>query len=123
MDAHRRSDSAVGALYVSTSGGNGIATVRVVGDIDIATAGRLRDHVENMLRDGIEQVVLELSEVSFMDAAGLGVLVGLSNSAAGREVRLLVGGMSAAVSRLLRITCLEERLAGASPPLPLSRHQ
>src|SRR5262249_474486 len=54
--------------------GDGKATVRVRGELDIATADQayvyLRDVVDS--QDG--PVMMNLSELSFCDAAGLGVL-------------------------------------------------
>jgi STAS domain len=55
--------------------------VTVSGEIDIATAGQLRDRLADPAGGG-QQVIIDFSRVSFIDAAGIGVLAG---AAAGRS--------------------------------------
>jgi anti-anti-sigma factor len=69
------------------------ATVRVavVGEIDLATAPVLRDRLLTVLREQTPAVlVVDLAGVTFLDCAGLGVLVDASNAAvhAGRRMRV-----------------------------------
>jgi anti-anti-sigma factor len=53
---------------------DGATTISVQGEIDIATAGRLRDAIEPHM--GHEQtIVLDLSGVEFMDSSCVSVLV------------------------------------------------
>ncbi len=52
-----------------------ITVVVVQGEIDIHTAPRLLDAVAQGIDAGARAVVVDLSEVSFIDAAGLGVIV------------------------------------------------
>jgi anti-anti-sigma factor len=44
----------------------------VGGELDIATAATLRSHLEGL---GDEKVLLDLSEVTFMDSSGISVLI------------------------------------------------
>jgi anti-anti-sigma factor len=52
-------------------------TTRVVasGELDIATAPALREHIERVLDDDFEIVVVDLSDVSFIDSSGLHTLL------------------------------------------------
>jgi len=52
------------------------AVVRMVGELDMATAPKLRETVVKLLQPslGIGVVILDLSEVAFVDSTGLGVL-------------------------------------------------
>ena len=52
------------------------AVVRMVGELDMATAPKLRETVVKLLQPslGIGVVILDLSEVTFVDSTGLGVL-------------------------------------------------
>jgi anti-anti-sigma factor len=54
--------------------------VAVEGDVDIATAPALREHLTAALA-GAESIVVDLASVPFMDSTGLGVLVAASNRA------------------------------------------
>jgi anti-anti-sigma factor len=87
---------------------DGKATVRVRGELDIATADQayayLRDVVDN--QDG--PVLMNLSELSFCDAAGLGVLARVAGHArrAGRSLKLIAARPS--LLRIMRITGMDE---------------
>jgi anti-sigma B factor antagonist len=87
---------------------DGRATVRVRGELDIATADQayayLRDVVDN--QDG--PVTMNLSELTFCDAAGLGVLARLAGHArrTGRSLKLTAA--RPALLRIMRITGMDE---------------
>lgn len=81
------------------------------GDIDVATADRLKEAVTEVLLAGDLDVVVDLTRVEFIDATGLGALVG------GRRRALALNGSFAVVcaqSHLLtvfRVTGLDKVLA------------
>jgi anti-anti-sigma factor len=87
---------------------DGKATVRFRGELDIATADQafayLRDVVDN--QDG--PVMMNLSELSFCDAAGLGVLARVAGHArrSGRSLKLTAARPS--LLRIMRITGMDE---------------
>ncbi len=94
--------------------------VALRGEVDVATAGELRDELERLVHDGCREVRVDLAQVTFMDAAGLRVLIdGRDNlSAAGGE--LSIGSQSQPVRRLLQVHRHERfRTAGAQ----LARHR
>jgi len=82
--------------------------VRFRGELDIATADQayayLRDVVDN--QDG--PVMMNLSELSFCDAAGLGVLARVAGHArrSGRSLKLTAARPS--LLRIMRITGMDE---------------
>jgi anti-anti-sigma factor len=87
---------------------DGKAMVRVRGELDIATADQaftyLRDVVDN--QDG--PVLVNLSELTFCDAAGLGVLARVAGHArrSGRSLKLTAA--RPALLRIMHITGLDE---------------
>ena len=85
-------------------------TVRIMvsGELDLASAPGLREHVYGQLADHAEFVVLDLADISFIDSAGLHVLLGALNQDGGR-LRIIP---SAACVRLFDI-------AGVLDLLPL----
>jgi anti-sigma B factor antagonist len=85
-----------------------IPVLAVRGEIDVSTAPELRDRLVQINQRGTTTVVVDLSEVSFLDSTALGVLVsGLKRfRSAGGDLRLVVTGRS--VSKVLEITGLHE---------------
>jgi anti-sigma B factor antagonist len=85
------------------------AVLTVVGDIDLSTAGYLRQAIADTVAEGRTHLALDLTEVTFLDSVGLGVTVG-----ALRRVRLrngslwlVIGPDNAVVRKLFRSTYLD----------------
>ncbi len=57
----------------------GRATVRVNGELDLATVPTLRGETQALLQQGASRIVLELSELTFIDSSGLSLLIELHN--------------------------------------------
>jgi anti-sigma B factor antagonist len=80
------------SLSISSETKSGATVVCVGGDLDVYTAPRLKDTLEQAMARG-GRLVLDLSEVQFIDSTALGVLVGalqLSQSTGG-DFRLVIG--------------------------------
>ena len=63
------------ALEVNVERLGGVTVVRVAGEVDVASAPDLRKCLDDVPLDG-SKVIVDLSDVSFLDSTGLGVLVG-----------------------------------------------
>ncbi|WP_035791326.1 STAS domain-containing protein [Kitasatospora mediocidica] len=83
--------------------------VRANGEIDLDAAPALRRVLSKALR-GHHEVVLDLSPVTFMDCAGLRVLVSARDQADRTGRRLVLRGAGPQVTRLLKLTRLERHL-------------
>jgi anti-anti-sigma factor len=97
--------SAVPQPFVCTWGSGGVdgGWVHVAGDLDLAAAPRLVE----ALRDLEQQaclIVLDLREITFLDAAGVHVIVDASIGARRDGRRLLLVGASAWVQRVFALT-------------------
>jgi anti-anti-sigma factor len=71
------------------------------GELDHVSAGEVRRAVETLASDGREEIVLDLSALSFMDAGGVKLLYGLRDRAAGAACSIVDGSPVAA--RLLEL--------------------
>ena len=67
------------------------SVVAVAGEVDVATAPRLRKEVIELVGAGHHRMVLDLEAVDFMDSTGLGVLIGVLRrlNAVGGELRVV----------------------------------
>jgi anti-anti-sigma factor len=82
------------------------SVVEVKGELDLSTVARWEENVTTVGRDATV-VVLDLSEVGFVDSAGVRSLFRLARDAASRGTRLLiVAPRDGPVRRLLEILSL-----------------
>lgn len=101
-----------------------VAVVRPVGEVDIYTAPRLKEHILNTLEQGDARLVVDLSSVDFMDSSGLGVLVSALKRTKDLDGELRIVCPKGGVLKIFSITgltkvfgidaTLEEALGGMS---------
>ena len=102
--------SAFGAA--ATQQDSGAWRVVARGELDVATADQLATTLDPIMSGGASLVVLDLSDVSFLDSSGLRTIVRCATSLEEGGGRLIVDGVSPAVSRVLEVPGLLERLRG-----------
>ncbi|PZG41741.1 anti-sigma factor antagonist [Spongiactinospora gelatinilytica] len=102
----RRPDVPRGPLALAHAHLPAVTLIAVAGELDFATAGELESYIERARRDRGrgEHLVFDLSEVPFIDSAGLRVLLLCASETRryGGEVRL--AALRHAPSRLLAVT-------------------
>jgi anti-anti-sigma factor len=96
----------LGILGVTADRVPGGVRVRVVGEMDIATAPQLVAAMRSLSRPDLQHVWLDLTELTFVDAAGLAALVQVRRLVDGQGGRLTLRGVPPFVRRLLTITNL-----------------
>ena len=100
------------ALTIEARHERGYPVVTVAGEVDIATAARLRERLFELAGDG-RPLVADLDQVRFIDSAGLSALVGAANRAAAHGGSLHVVCARPRVRQLFRLTGLDRRLPPA----------
>lgn len=90
------------------------AVIALGGVLDLTAGDVLAHVVDAAVADGAARVVLDLSDLDFVDAAGVGRLVGARNLAAGAGALLVVRSPSEAAARILELTGLAALLGGYS---------
>jgi anti-anti-sigma factor len=88
----------------------GVAVVRVAGEIDMVTAPALESQVVGLLAEKPRMLVIDLTDVRFFSSAGLAVLA-LAHREADEATRLRVVAADPAVLRPLELTGLTEDLS------------
>lgn len=84
-----------------------VATVAVIGELDIATGPELQAAIE-ALEPGCEELVVDLSECSFFASSGISILLEENARAARDGFRLVVVKAPASAQRIFDLTSLEK---------------
>ena len=84
------------------------AVVAVSGEIDVLTAGTLRERIDDLVTAGHHHLVIDLEQVDFLDSAGLGVLVGGLKRVRAQDGTLQLVCTSERILKVFRITRLSE---------------
>lgn len=100
------------------------ATIRAAGELDLAARDPLVDLLEQQLVAGRRVIRLDLSEVTFLDCSCVGVLVAAHRRCLELQGLLVLADIDASVTRILRLTGLEDSLfiepTGAGPSRSLA---
>ncbi|MCM3666763.1 anti-sigma factor antagonist [Mesobacillus subterraneus] len=85
-----------------------VLAVKVNGEIDAYTAPQLREKLFPLSeKEGVKMVV-DLSEVNYMDSTGLGVFVGVFKNVRAHNGEFKIVGLSERLQRLFEITGLAD---------------
>ncbi|MBL7502840.1 STAS domain-containing protein [Frankia sp. CNm7] len=94
--------------------------VRAHGEIDMATSDTFRAALTAVLGLRPQTLVVDLDGVSFLDAGGLGILVGVANQAAQTSTPIMVVSARPHIYRLFDLTHLVDRLDVHARPTALA---
>jgi anti-sigma B factor antagonist len=97
---------AVVDLLLSTREGRSCTVLEAHGDLDMATVPQLRDALQPLVTSG--QVVVDLTDVAFMDSSALGTLVVMFKAVRDNGGRLSVAGVQPAVRTVLSVTSVDQ---------------
>ena len=102
---------------LAVSGGPNVV-VHLQGELDMATADRLRQVLDGAMTRDADALVLDLTHLTFIDSTGIGVLVGASQRARRHGRSFVVRHAGRSVLKTLRLTGLDEQLQPMSPEHP-----
>lgn len=77
------------------------------GELDLASAPHLEQVLDQLCRDGVLEIVLDLSRLDYLSAAGLGVFLGADDSLRAAGGRLILHRPGRLARRILTITGLD----------------
>lgn len=85
----------------------GAHVVAVRGEVDLFTAPEFKQRVMAPIGAGVDHVVVDLMETTFIDSSSLGVLIGAHRRLKARGGRLVVACAEEAIIKTFRITGLD----------------
>lgn len=94
-------------LTLNCGTGPGPRVVQVHGEIDLATAGRLRDQLTEILHRHTPRIILDLSAVTFCDSSGLAAMLGTARRAQLLDGELVLASPTPHLRKILRLTGLD----------------
>lgn len=89
----------------------------LAGEIDMHTAPPLREQVFELIEEDQRPLVVDLTEVTFCDSAGVNIAAAARKYAAGCGVQFAVVGLSSRVDKVFRMTGMD-RLIPTYATLP-----
>jgi anti-sigma B factor antagonist len=78
------------------------------GEIDLFTAPELKRVLTDAIESGEHRVVIDLSEVTFLDSTALGVLIGAVKRLRSRGGALAIVNTDASIAKTFQITGLDQ---------------
>jgi anti-sigma B factor antagonist len=86
---------------------NNVCYLTLAGEIDSLSAGLIKDKIQAQIEAQCYNIVVDLTQVKFMDSAGLGVLVSGLKLCSKNGGELVLVGLTENVRELFRITRLD----------------
>ena len=83
-----------------------MAVLRPSGELDLATSGPFRREVQQVLASEPEELVIDLTDVSFLDSSGIAVLASALKAQRARSAELAVLNPQPIVQRALELVGL-----------------
>lgn len=108
-------------FQVNVSEGNEMVSIAIVGELDLATAGRLESELRRVEGRQPPILIIDMRELRFIDSTGLRLIIGADARAreGGRRVALVPGPVS--VHKVFQLALLEKRLDFIEDPSALEK--
>jgi anti-anti-sigma factor len=100
----------LGTLSMRSEREGDVHTLRLFGELDLATAADVQRELEHVEATDAESIVLDLSELTFMDSTGVRLLVTAHARARADSNRLTLLRGGRAVQRILQLSGVEALL-------------
>lgn len=92
-------------LHIDVHGGT--ATVRLTGELDVASAPGLRDQIVHLVSEGRNHLTFDCAGLDFIDSTGLGVLIGARARCLAANGAVELHNVKPALQRLLSVTGID----------------
>ena len=100
-------------MKVSTRPSDGAAIVSISGEVDMSTSPDLRRELQNLTRGSVPRIVVDLSDVGFMDSSGIGWLLRCHKRFQTNDGRLIIHSAPDNVLRIFRLLHLSDAIETA----------
>lgn len=98
------------ALSIATSADGDSRVIRVSGEVDVSNKEELNAAITDAQAADAKEVEVDLTEVSYIDSSGIGVLVAAAHRASDSDTRFFVSHPQRNVARVLSMLGMGEEL-------------
>jgi anti-anti-sigma factor len=99
-----------GTLTIRVSDDGSSCTFALAGELDLANAATLSAALEQAASEGDEALIIDMSELEFIDSTGIALLVATHRRLTGSDRLSLVPSRTSAVRRVMALTGLDAAL-------------
>ena len=96
---------------------DGLVTIALSGDLDLATAPILSETLSPFEGNGVSTIILDLQDLTFIDSTGMHAFLEARNRGMSNGQRLLLRGASPTAQRYIEIVGLQFLLDDPEPDL------
>lgn len=94
-------------LELKVVAAHGHGTIHLAGELDVSSAPKLRRALSELYRNGTESLILDLSELAFVDSTGLSEMVGALKHCRQRGGDVVLRSPTPTAARVLAICGLD----------------
>lgn len=96
-----------GGMQIKSKVSNGTLYVVLMGELDEHSASHTRISLDDIFSSGdFSQIIIDLSELDFMDSTGIGVLIGRYKRMKSRNIPIYICNPSRHAERIFKMTGL-----------------
>jgi anti-sigma B factor antagonist len=89
---------------------DGQLRLAIAGELDMASAPLLLRRIEQLELDGPDTLALDLGDVTFMDVAGMRVLLEAAQRARNRNAKMVIFNPRRCATRVFALTAVDQQL-------------
>lgn len=86
---------------------HGIHILELTGEMDLYSSNTLKETVVQLWNDGVTRLVIDLSQLEYVDSSGIGVLLAVYSSSQKRGNRITFAGATGSVMKVIELTKLD----------------
>jgi anti-sigma B factor antagonist len=90
--------------------GGGVMTLTIEGELDLATAPRVREPLERAIESGTRRIVVDMLSCGFIDSTGLGVLLHAAKRLEEDGGAMALVCVDDQIKRLLELTMIDRTI-------------
>lgn len=86
---------------------NGINTVFLSGEVDLEVADQAKEFIANQIVEGVQELHLNLKDVSYMDSSGISILIESHQKGGKNGTKVILKEVSKSVLKVIMMAKLE----------------